>query len=393
MKRIIAIISALVLILTGCRGSGITDEDVKKAQEYIDGRNEYVYEPCKNENGERFTIGVVDIDPYYPSGEMLYWVVKELIEKGWMKDIPIPFDPMQTDVKELAEYLAESDTGEYIEFSKEANYYVAIDGEEKCEESLDRLIDNNEVDIVIALGTIPGEFAERVVKGRVPVMIYFSIDPVGAGLINDGDYSEVENVWAHINLAGYEKQIRYYRNIFGFDNIGMIYYDEAVAAMNIYRKTAEEDGFKISERKIERINTSSQESKNEYYDNLKNIVRELIEKDNIDAFMINADIIVDGDVVREVCDIFYENNIPVFVQTGEEFVENGALMTVVTMDARQQAPFFVNTMAAIFNGKGTDEMPQKYVSAAFPVINMTAAEKLGYEFPGEILEYAEKIYY
>lgn len=38
-------------------------------------------------------------------------------------------------------------------------------------------------------------------------------------------------------------------------------------------------------------------------------------------------------------------------------------------------------------------MPQKYVSATFPVINMKAAEKMGYSVPGEILEYAEKFYY
>lgn len=394
MKKILILIMIMLFGLTGCNTNNITDEDIKKAEEYINAQKKFIYEPCKKENGDKFTIGVVDIDPYYPSGEMLYWVVKELIDKGWIKeDTPVPFDSMQTDVKELVDYLAERDLGEYIEFSKEANYYVAVDGEEYCEESLNRLIENNEVDLLIALGTIPGEFAERVVNGRIPVMIYFSIDPVGAGLINNDDYSDMENVWAHISLAGYEKQLKFYSNMFDFKNIGMIYYDEAVAAMNVYRKAAEEEDFKISEKKIERIDTSSQEKKNLYYDNLKNVIRELIEKDGIDAFMLNTDIIVDKEVVNEICNIFYEKKIPVFVQTGEEFVENGALMTVVTMDARQQAPFFVNTMAAILNGKGTDELPQKYVSAAFPVINITAAEKIGYDIPGEILEYAEKIYY
>ena len=161
--------------LRGCNTNNITDEDVKKAEEYINAQNEFIYEPCKKENGDKFTIGVVDIDPYYPSGEMLYWVVKELIDKGWIKgDTPVPFDSMQTDVKELVDYLAERDLGEYIEFSKEANYYVAVDGEEYCEESLNRLIESNEVDLIIALGTIPGEFAERVVNGRIPVMIYKS---------------------------------------------------------------------------------------------------------------------------------------------------------------------------------------------------------------------------
>lgn len=36
---------------------------------------------------------------------------------------------MQNDVKELVNYLSQRDLGEYIEFSSEANYYVAIDGE------------------------------------------------------------------------------------------------------------------------------------------------------------------------------------------------------------------------------------------------------------------------
>lgn len=394
MKKKLILILLMLFGVTGCSSSNITEEDIKKAEEYIKAEEEFIYEPCKKEKGDKFTIGVIDIDPYYPSGEMLYWVVNELIDKGWIdSDISIPFEPDRTDVKELVNYLAGKNLGEYIEFSKEANYYIAIDGEEECSESLNKLIENNDVDLLICLGTIPGAFAEKTVKGRIPVMIYFSIDPVSAGLINDGNYSNVENVWAHISTESYEKQLRYYSNIFKFNNIGMIYYDESVAAMKMYRRAAEEEGFKIRERKIERIDTSSAENKELYYNNLKNVIYDLIENENIDAFMLNTDIIVDEEVINEVCNIFYDNKIPVFVQTGEEFVKNGALMTVVTMDAKQQASFFVNTMAGIFNGKGTDEMPQKYVSASFPVVNMTAAQKIGYDIPGEILEYAEKIYY
>lgn len=345
MKKLIFIL-VMLIIITGCSSEGITSENIEEAQNFIDAQDEFIYAPTKKADGEKYTIGVVDIDPYYPSGEMLYYVVKELINTGWIEDIPIPFDSMQTDVKELVNYLSQRDLGEYIEFSSEDNYYVAIDGEEYCSQSLNALLENKELDLVIAIGTISGDFAKRTIDGRIPLMIYFSIDPVDAGLINDDNYSTEENTWVHISNEAYEKQLIYYHNVFDFNNIGMIYYDESVAALNMYEKAAEENNFNVTTKKIDRIDTSSQENKDTYYNNLKNTLNELINNDNIDAFMINADIIVDQNVVEDVCNLCYEKNIPVFAQTGEEFVENGALMTVVTMDARQQAPFFVNTMAA-----------------------------------------------
>ena len=394
MKKIICIICTLVFMLTGCNTYSVTEEDITRAEKFIESQRDTAFSPCRKADGSRYTIGIVDIDPYYPSGEMLYYVVDELINEGWIdSNLEIPFDPLKTDVKEFVNYLASVDTGDYIRFSSEANYYIAIDGEEKCADSLNSLIEDEKVDIIIALGTLSGEFSEDAVKGRIPVLIYFSIDPVGAGLINDGNYSTVENVWAHISLEGYERQLKYYKKIYDFKNIGMIYYDESVAAMNVYRSAAEEEGIKISERKIERIDTSSEEKKSIYYENLKRTVNDLVENEKIDAFMINTDIIVDGNVTSELCDRLYEKGIPVFVQTGEEFVQNGAFMTLITMDAQQQAPFFVNALTGILSGKGTDEMPQKYLSASFPIINMTAAERLGFKVPGEILEYAKKIYY
>lgn len=393
IRKIIFIFIA-ALALTACERSDIGSEETEKARAYIESNTGEVYGLCKKDDGSKFRIGVIDIDPYYPSGEMLYYIVDELKNQGWIdKSLDIPFNPLETDVKELVTLLAERDTGEYLEFSADKCWYLAIDGEDQCRAELESILEQDGLDLIICLGTLPGKFAEEVVCGRVPVMIYFSVDPVGAELTEDTDYSTVPNVWTHISFSGYENQIRFFQNALGFNKIGIIYYDESVGALRAYRKAAEEEGFEICESVIQRIDTSSKDSVKEYYERYLSEIDYLVENKGIDAFMIGSDMIVDDDMVETVCDMLYERGIAVFAQTGQEFVKNGALMTMVTMDAKQQAPFFVNTMAAIFNGKAIEELKQKYVAAAFLAINLTSAEKLGYEVPKEIIDYAESIYY
>lgn len=128
------------------------------------------------------------------------------------------------------------------------------------------------------MGTWPGKFVKEMGIMDVSVMVYFSVDPVGAGIAGATEESGQDNIWCHINYTVYNKQLQFY-----YDDFGLI---------------------------------------------------------------------------PEMLQIFYQNHIPVFVQNGEYFVQQGALMMVAVSDAKDQAPFAEETFAAILNGVPPRQLKQ-----------------------------------
>lgn len=381
-----------VLCLAG-RGK-VQEEDLEKAEEYFD-RVPASNKPRQKEGGGKYTIAYVDIDPYPASGEMLYNLIEELKKTGWISDSePLPFDPADTDAGKLIRYLSGRDLGEYIQFSDEANYYIAVDDKAECMRSLEEQIHAGRIDLILCMGTSPGEMVIREMKvTEVPVMVYFSVDPVNAGLTESEEYSGQDNVWCHTSSEVYANQIQFYHKNCPFTNIGMVYYNESVAAMEAYRAAAEEIGFRISERKIKTLSdATSQEQVQAYYRGLSNVFSELIEKEKIDAFMLNTDIIKDDERIAGLLEAFYQNNIPVFVQNGEFNVGKGAFMVVTASDAKIQAPFAIDAMASILNGRKPGDIYQKFVPSPYLSINLEAAERIGYQVKEELLLSAEKLY-
>lgn len=80
---------------------------------------------------------------------------------------------------------------------------------------------------------------------EVPVMVYFSVDPVASGLSETQEYSGKENVWCHTSSEVYLNQMKFYYDAYPFTNIGMVYYDESVAAMGMYRDAAKNSELRL----------------------------------------------------------------------------------------------------------------------------------------------------
>ena len=366
----------------------------ERAKAFFEQKTETI-EPQTKPDGSPYTIGYVDIDPYPASGEMLYYFIERLNETGWITlTEELPFDPEDTDAKEMIHYLAERDIGDYIRFTDDANYYIAVDDLDECKESLKEHAKNKDLDLIFCLGTSPGTLViDELGITDIPVMVYFSVDPVGAGLSKEEEYSGQDNVWCHTSSDVYLNQMRFYYDAWNFTNIGMVYYNESVAAMNKYRESAEKIGFKISERQIETLTDGEDPKKVEaYYNTLKSEYKKLIEEDKIDAFMLNTDMIKDVARIEPLLQMFYDKGIPVFVQNGEYYVSYGAFMVITASDAQVQAPFAVNAMAQILNGAKPGEVYQKFVASPYLSINLATAASLDYQVPEEYLLSAEKIY-
>lgn len=390
-------VCAVSLLLGGCGSEKrLSSEDYARADAFMKQSENRSYGPVKKEGGGKFKIGYIDIDPYPPSGEMFYYLVEGLRDAGWIElSGELPFDPADTDAKELVRYLSERDLGEFVEFSMDACYYLAVDGEDETRASLEQHRKKKDLDLLLCMGTWPGQLVKDMGITDIPVMVYFCVDPVGAGLSETSEFSGQDNLWCHVNYMVYNNQLKFYHDSFGFENIGVVYYDESVAAMRAYREVAGEEGFTITESVTAKLAETGKAVEDAYYAGLKAAFSDLVDQ-GIDAFMLGTDIIKDEGRIRELLDIFYENRIPVFVQNGEYFVRQGALMMVTASDAKDQAPFVTEVFSAILNGKKPGEIPQEYLSPPYLCINLDAAGRLWEEdgaLPEELILSAERIYH
>ncbi|MBQ1547196.1 MAG: hypothetical protein IIZ61_02275 [Lachnospiraceae bacterium] len=401
MKKIVTIIICVLFaipVLTIALSAKSADPEINEKVDAYFSTEVTETEPHAKEDGTPYNICYVDIDPYPPSGEMLYFLLKQLYDKGWivlpnnMAFTDLPFDSSDLDAKEFINYLADLGTGDYISFSKDQNYYIALEDNGYVKKNIEKGIKNKDIDLILCLGTSPGTLTigDMGIKD-VPIMVYFSVDPVSAGLSYEQEYSGRDNVWCHTSSDIYKNQLSFYHDTYPFKKIGMVYYSESVGAIAMYRYGAEALGdVKIVEKKIDTYDTAEEEE--EYYDNLKKVYTDLVEKDGIDAFLLNTDMIKDPDRMDEYMKIFYDKKIPVFVQNSEFSVARGATMLMSASDAVSQAPFAVDAMIRIFGGEKPGEIYQRFVPSPSISINMGSAEKIDLDINDEVLRMTERFY-
>lgn len=396
LSKILMLVLVGLVVVSGCGNGAEFGKSLAQQQLAVDvsagaGINRFPSSPVKNPEGGKFRIAYVDIDPYPVTGSMLYYVLESLKQDGWVNYEALPVTPDNVDAKVLVDWLSKRDLGPYIEFDNTANYYLAYDGEEATGKSLKEHAKNKDIDLVFAMGTWPGRFVKGLQLG-LPTIVYGSIDPIGAGIVKSAGDSGDKNIWAQVDPLAFTRQLQFYYNTIHFKNIGMVYNDEIIDSIPDYEKTAEAAGFKITKVKIPKLASNNPEDENRYYANLKETYNRLVQEDKIDAYMINTDIITDDLRTQDLFQVFYQAKIPIFVQIGDNFVQNGAFMLVSPRDYKGMGAFASNAIGSIFNGQQPGDLRQEYVSSPYLSLNLDAAEKIGFTPSFEMLLSCEHIY-
>jgi len=349
--------------------------------------------PVKKPDGSKYSIGFIDLDPYPYSAMMLYDVVEGLKADGWITYDELPFDRENTDARELIKWLSEQDLGQYIQFRNDANYYTLIDGEDVVRESLAAHAAAGDLDLMLAWATGPALLASEY-AADIPVIAYPISDPIGSGIVKDVEYSGVKNVWAHTDTMRYPRQMQVFYEISPFENLGAIYYSQSVSSIKDYENSAKELGVQLSQKIIPQLTTSSADDTQGveiYYENFFHALNELFEQ-GIDAFLLTNDMMKDQNQLELLIERCNNRNIPIFVQSGDNFVESGCLVTVQIIDSVDVGRFVANTIGKVFNGAKPEELLQLYVSTPYLVLNLDACKALNIELPFEMLISCEKIY-
>lgn len=349
------------------------------------------YLPIKREDGRKFKMACVDIDPYTETFRMMYYVIENLKADGWISYDRLPFDPdSDSDTKKMLDWLADNAESEYMEFDRDVHYYTAVSSKAEIHESLWEHIEvRKDIDLILALGTSPSAMIEEF-GFDIPLLMYAVSDPVGSGLIGSAEYSGNKNYWAHVDSSAYSRQMQYYYNTFSFRNIGSVYGDEIVSGLPEYRKTARENGFQITEYRLDRESMDE----DQYYAELRAVYEKMIREDGVDAYILNTDVIPDAVRARELMQAFYDAGIPVFAQVGSAYVAEGAaLMIVDPRDAAGIAPFVSNIIGSVFNGSDPGDLEQVYISSPYLMLNLNVADKIRYRPSFDMLIACEEIIY
>lgn len=349
------------------------------------------YLPIKREDGRKFKMACVDIDPYPETFRMMYYVIENLKADGWIGYDMLPFDPdSDSDTKKMLDWLADNAVSEYMEFDRDVHYYTSVSSEAEIYESLrEHIEEKKDVDLILALGTSPSAMIQRF-GFDIPLLMYAVSDPIGSGLIESAENSGNKNYWAHVDSSAYSRQMQYYYNTFSFRNIGSVYGDEIVSGLPEYRRIAQENGFRITEYQLDRGSMDE----DQYYAELCAVYEKMIREDGVDAYILNTDVIPDAQQARELMQVFYDADIPVFAQVGSAYVAEGAaLMIVDPRDASGIAPFVSNIIGSVFNGSDPGDLEQVYVSSPYLMLNLNVADEIKYRPPFDMLIACEKIIY
>ncbi len=385
---------ALCLPVVGCmdgsidKGGEIVDIDSPENQEGNTASR--AYQPIKKADGSKFRIAYVDIDPYNPTFRLLYYAIESLKTDGWITYTELPYDPeVDVDSQGLINWLIDNAESEYIEFVREANYYTYFDPELETEikASLTALATSEPgIDLIVAMGTGPSALAKEL-NLNIPILMYGVADPVGSGLIDSVEDSGNDYIWAHVDPSVYSRQLQYYYDTFGFSNVGVIYDDEIIASVPDYRSVAETNGFALTEYQLSK--TAEDE---EYYRQIESICRKMVVEDKVDAFVLMTSVLSDPDKAKEIFQVFYDENIPVFAQVDLRFVQEGAcLMVVEPRDAVGLGPVFSNIFGSVLNGAKPRDLEQEAISSPYLILNLNVADLIDYKPTYEMLIACEKI--
>ncbi|MCR5031965.1 MAG: hypothetical protein K6A92_03805 [Lachnospiraceae bacterium] len=392
VRRYAAILLAglMVLGLTGCSGQAVDSIQAVSTMETAD------LTPHTKEDGSRYRFAYVDYDEYLPASRQLFYILKGLEEAGWIREGSLPFTAEDIETKELStrqmyEALITADLGDYIEFAKDAFFYLGYEDEDSIAQSLKEGA-GSRFDLVITFGTSAGVLVSGLGLS-VPMVDFSATDPVASGIIaSSTEGSGNPNVWAQVEASVPLRQLKYYHSIKPFDHLGIIVYgDEIISGVPDIMKAGEEVGFDVVKYNIEEQPRETDEELAAYYDLVEESFKNMAEED-IDAFFLTLDLVNDMSMVPRMLQHLYEKNIPVYVLDDVNNVYNGALMIISAYDIENVGRFVSNAIVKILCGEEAGSLPCIYTSAPYICVNLDVAEDIGYPLNFEFLAVCDEIY-
>ena len=342
--------------------------------------------------GQKIRIGYLEGGPYLNYHQSFVAFVNGLVKLGWLSDPHFPEFSNTSETKEVWDWLVTRTESEHLIFVKDGFYTSNWDKNLRAEtrqKVLNRLGKNPDLDFMIAMGTWAGQDLATE-NNQVQTMDFSSSDPIRSKIVNDAQYSGIENLHARTDPARYERQIRLFHDLIGFKKLGVAYEDSPdgriYAAIEDVRKVSKERGFEVIE--CFTLNTTPDIKKANA--SVSKCYQELAEK--VDALYISNQIGVNEKNMPEIMAPLLAKRIPTFSQPGLSMVKLGALMSISQSKFKYVGEFHAKTAGKIFNGANAGELPMILEDPAKLLLNLETANRVGYTPSTEVLVAADQVF-
>lgn len=344
-------------------------------------------------NGGKWRIGYYEGGEYIDYQKSLVATVEALMELGWLETVEVPTQKGEQ-TKELWHWLVNNVKSEYIEFVEDGHYTANWDEDlrkKMAAEIITRLNQTKDIDLMIAAGTAAGQDLANN-KHQTPTIVISTSNPLSSGIIKSIEDSGYDHIHARVCPNRYERQIRIFHDIIGFQKLGVAYENtpngRVDAAFDKIKTVSEELGFEIiSCHTIGEDNTSDPKIAAE---SVKKCFHELGEK--IDALYVTLQIGVNSESIPELVEIINSYHIPTFSQSSSQEVKAGFLLSISAVSFKNTGEFYAKTIAKVFNGAKPRQLEQFFAGPPKIAINLKTAEIIGYDPPVDVLGAADEIY-
>jgi len=343
----------------------------------------------KTNDGKKWRIGYYEGGEYIDYQKVTLATVKGLMGLGWIEKTDIP--PQKGEqTKGLWNWLADNVKSKYIEFVKDAHYSSNWDDnlrKKKPAEIIDRLNKKKDIDLMMAVGTWAGQDLAND-KHKTPTMVLTCSDALGAGIIKSVEDSGYDHVSAWVDPLRYERQVRIFHDVIGFQKLGVTYENtetgRTYGAIGQVEEIAQERGFEMVRCYTD---ISTQKTADE---SVKKCFKELVKK--VDAIYATLQMGINKKSVPNLVEIVNSHKIPTFSQSGSDEVKYGFLMSLSQAEFKYVGLYHAETFTKVFNGAKPRQLEQLFEEPAKIAINLKTAEMIGYDVPMEVLGIADETY-
>lgn len=342
--------------------------------------------------GQKMRIGYLEggAFPNYPPNLMAF--VQGLASLGWLAPPKFPDFSDLSSAKQVWDWLADNTESQYLVFVK--NGFYSVDWDKTIRKTtqkkiLERLGKKQDIDFMMAMGTWAGQDLANN-QHQIPTMVFSASDPIGAKIIESADDSGFPHLTARVDPTRYERQVRLFNDIVGFQTLGVAFEDtpegRTYAAIDSINQVAKELGFEVitcptlnGTPDIQAANASV------------NLCHEKL-ADKVQALYITNQTGVNASNMPALMAPLLARKIPTFSQPGADFVRLGALMSIAQAGFVYTGEFHAKTAGMIFNGANPGDLPQVFEDPPKISLNLETATRIGYNPSVEILVAADEIY-
>jgi ABC-type uncharacterized transport system substrate-binding protein len=348
--------------------------------------------PGTKPDGSWWRLGYLEGGPYFEYQLTLRAIVLSMAKLGWMVEKPLPLLKDKDDTRELWEWLTQNAESQYIEFVRDA--YWSADWDEPLRKSIQqrvlrRLNEVKDIDLMIAMGTWAGlDLANN--SHSVPTLVMASTDPIRAGIIKSARDSGYQHLHARVDPTRYERQVRIFHDLIGFNRLGIAYEDtvagRSYSAVKDVEKVAAERGFKIV-----RCHSMAHVSDIQIaYHSLVECHKKLAP--GIAAMYLTIQRGMDIKNLHRLMEPLNKYRIPTFSQFGSEEVKHGVLMSIAQAGFKYVGSFYAQTIAKVLRGAKPGDLSQVFEDPPKIALNLEEARIIQWDPPMDVLSAADEIY-